>query len=31
MHGNELPLITALPFVALLLVIALAPLAVPGW
>ena len=31
MHGNELPLITALPFVALLLVIALAPLVVPGW
>src|SRR5881396_1245767 len=31
MHGNELPLITALPFVALLLVIALAPLIVPKW
>ncbi|HXG97869.1 MAG TPA: sodium:proton antiporter [Gemmatimonadales bacterium] len=31
MHGNDLPLITALPFVALLLVIALAPLAVPAW
>ena len=31
MHGNELPLITALPFVALLLVIALAPLVVPRW
>src|SRR5712691_4075831 len=31
MHGNELPLITALPFVALLLVIALAPLIVPMW
>ena len=31
MHGNELPLITALPFVALLLVIAFAPLAVPAW
>ncbi len=31
MHGTELPLITALPFVALLLVIALAPLIVPEW
>ncbi len=31
MHGTELPLITALPFVALLLVIALAPLIVPKW
>src|SRR5881392_1648450 len=31
MPGTELPLVTALPFVALLLVIALAPLAVPGW
>src|SRR5690242_21695731 len=31
MHGNDLPLITALPFVVLLLVIALAPLVVPGW
>ena len=31
MLGNDLPLITALPFVALLLVIALAPLAVPAW
>ena len=31
MHGNELPLITGLPFVVLLLVIAFAPLAVPAW
>jgi len=31
MLGAELPLVTALPFVALLLVIALAPLAAPGW
>ncbi len=31
MHSTELPLITALPFVALLLVIALAPLIVPKW
>ncbi len=31
MHGTELPLVTALPFVALLLVIALAPLIVPTW
>src|SRR6266699_3396655 len=31
MPGAELPLVTALPFVALLLVIALAPLAAPGW
>src|SRR5213083_1187591 len=31
MLGSALPLVTALPFVALLLVIALAPLAVPGW
>ncbi len=31
MHATELPLITALPFVALLLVIALAPLIVPKW
>jgi Na+/H+ antiporter NhaD/arsenite permease-like protein len=31
MHGMELPLVTALPFAALLLVIALAPLAAPGW
>jgi Na+/H+ antiporter NhaD/arsenite permease-like protein len=31
MLGAELPLVTALPFVALLLVIALAPLAAPAW
>ena len=31
MRGTELPLVTALPFVALLLVIALAPLIVPKW
>ena len=31
MPGAELPLVTALPFVALLLVIALAPLAAPAW
>src|SRR6266498_4840516 len=31
MLGAELPLITALPFVALLLAIALAPLAAPRW
>jgi Na+/H+ antiporter NhaD/arsenite permease-like protein len=31
MLGAQLPLATALPFVALLLVIALAPLAVPRW
>ncbi len=31
MLGVELPLVTALPFVALLLVIALAPLAAPAW
>jgi Na+/H+ antiporter NhaD/arsenite permease-like protein len=31
MLGTELPLVTALPFVALLLVIALAPLIVPKW
>src|SRR5258706_6688994 len=31
MLGTELPLATALPFVMLLLVIALAPLAAPGW
>ena len=31
MRGTELPLVTALPFVALLLVIALAPLIVPAW
>src|SRR5881409_477813 len=31
MLGTALPLVTALPFVALLLVIALAPLAAPGW
>ena len=31
MLGSALPLVTALPFVALLLVIALAPLAVPTW
>ena len=31
MLGAELPLVTALPFVALLLAIALAPLAVPEW
>jgi len=31
MLGSELPLVTALPFVALLLAIALAPLAVPTW
>src|SRR5258707_2790424 len=31
MHATELRLITALPFVALLLVIALAPLIVPKW
>ncbi len=31
MLGSELPLVTALPFVALLLVIALAPLVVPTW
>jgi Na+/H+ antiporter NhaD/arsenite permease-like protein len=31
MLGAELPLVTALPFVGLLLVIALAPLAAPGW
>jgi Na+/H+ antiporter NhaD/arsenite permease-like protein len=31
MHGTELPLVTALPFVTLLLVIALAPLIVPKW
>src|SRR5258706_12577199 len=31
MRGTELPLVTALPFVALLLVIALAPLIVPTW
>src|SRR5438105_7908127 len=31
MAGAELPLVTALPFVALLLAIALAPLAAPEW
>src|SRR5881296_1212118 len=31
MHGAQLPLITALPFVALLLAIALLPLAAGGW
>ena len=31
MPGNELPLVTALPFLALLLVIALGPLIVPRW
>src|SRR5881409_701991 len=31
MLGTALPLVTALPFVALLLVIALAPLGAPGW
>src|SRR5438045_2854213 len=31
MPGAELPLVTALPFVALLLAIALAPLAAPEW
>src|SRR5436190_14337814 len=31
MHGAQLPLITALPFVALLLAIALLPLAAAGW
>ncbi len=31
MLGHQLPLITALPFVALLLAIALAPLAAPHW
>jgi Na+/H+ antiporter NhaD/arsenite permease-like protein len=31
MLGAELPLVTALPFVALLLAIAVAPLAAPGW
>jgi Na+/H+ antiporter NhaD/arsenite permease-like protein len=31
MPGSELPLVTALPFVALLLVIAIAPLVVPSW
>jgi Na+/H+ antiporter NhaD/arsenite permease-like protein len=31
MLGHQLPLITALPFVALLLVIALAPLVAPHW
>ena len=31
MRGAELPLVTALPFVVLLLVIALAPLAAPRW
>jgi Na+/H+ antiporter NhaD/arsenite permease-like protein len=31
MPGAELPLVTALPFVALLLAIALAPLAAPRW
>ena len=31
MLGSALPLVTALPFVALLLAIALAPLAVPTW
>jgi Na+/H+ antiporter NhaD/arsenite permease-like protein len=31
MLGHQLPLITALPFVALLLAIALAPLAAPRW
>jgi len=31
MPGAELPLVTALPFVALLLAIALAPLAAPKW
>ncbi len=31
MLGSELPLVTALPFVALLLAIALAPLVVPTW
>ena len=31
MLGTELPLVTALPFVVLLLAIALAPLAVPRW
>ena len=31
MRGTELPLVTALPFVALLVVIALAPLIVPTW
>src|SRR5947199_619139 len=31
MHGAQLPLITALPFVALLLAVALLPLAAAGW
>src|SRR5919198_2116069 len=31
MHVAEMPLVTALPFVALLLAIALAPIAVPAW
>ncbi len=31
MLAGELPLVTALPFVALLLAIALAPLAAPHW
>src|SRR5260370_34742417 len=31
MHVAQLPLLTAVPFVALLLVIALAPLGVPRW
>ena len=31
MHATELPLVSALPFVVLLLAIALLPLAAPGW